>query len=197
VAVWPARFGDAWRRLLPLIPHARLVRGRASTYVATYAEYRGAGRTKPREEPLAHRLGLSGSRRKRARLGGLGSPQRGLRFVRLEPSGDGQAGNRECPTPERNRPSPFLISAEKLDRFSSPEVRARIRRSRSEKAATTQNGRSSSSTSQPSGRPSRTSCDGVAALLDASRTSRCAFHPRSRSSSVMRPASCASTSMLR
>jgi hypothetical protein len=105
----------------------------ASTYVATYAEYRGAGRTKPREEPLAHRLGLSGSRRKRARLGGLGSPQRGLRFVRLEPSGDGQAGNRECPTPERNRPSPFLISAEKLDRFSSPEVRARIRRSRSEK----------------------------------------------------------------
>ena len=70
MAVWPARFGSAWRQPLPLIPHARLVHDRASTYLATYAEYRDAGRTKPREEPLAHRLGLSGSRRKRARLGG-------------------------------------------------------------------------------------------------------------------------------
>ena len=44
---------------------------RVDSYCETYAEYRGAGMTVPREEPLARRLGLSGSRRKRARLGEL------------------------------------------------------------------------------------------------------------------------------
>jgi hypothetical protein len=46
------------------------VEPRIASYVATYAEYRGAGRTKLAEELSAHRRALSEGRRKRARLGG-------------------------------------------------------------------------------------------------------------------------------